>query len=123
MGTTFANSIDYIMKNHIIYETNDKITSADIDSNIINSIFNDLKFNSSVNIEDLSKFYKDGQALTADDLASINQSMDFITALYGQTQDGTNASLKTALNSYYTELEKGNNAIDTVKNTLAQILK
>lgn len=49
--------------------------------------------------------------------------MDFITALYGQANLSENASLKTALNSYYTELEKGNNAIDTVKNTLSQIAK
>ncbi|EAK0368717.1 filamentous hemagglutinin N-terminal domain-containing protein, partial [Campylobacter jejuni] len=104
-------------------ETSDLITKDDISNEVINSIFNDLKFNSSVNIEDLSKFYKNGQALTADDLASINQSMDFITALYGQASASENASLKTALNSYYTELEKGNNAIDTVKNTLAQIPK
>ncbi|ELL7906960.1 filamentous hemagglutinin N-terminal domain-containing protein [Campylobacter jejuni] len=122
-GQTIGNSTDYIMKNHIVYETNDKITSTDIDSNVMNSIFNDLKFNSSVNIEDLSKFYKNGQELTAGELANISQSMDFITALYGQASASENASLKTALNSYYTELEKGNNAIDTVKNTLAQIPK
>lgn len=113
----------HIQSGTVVYETNDKIASTDIDSNVMNSIFGDLKFNSSVNIEDLSKFYKNGQALTADDLASINQSMDFITALYGQASASENASLKTALNSYYTELEKGNNAIDTVKNTLAQIPK
>ncbi|EAI4352474.1 filamentous hemagglutinin N-terminal domain-containing protein [Campylobacter jejuni] len=123
-GSVIANTIQgHIQSGTIIYETNDKITSTDIDSNVMNSIFNDLKFNSSVDISDLSKFYKDGQELTVDELTSINQSIDFITALYGQTQDGTNASLKTALNSYYTELEKGNNAIDTVKNTLAQISK
>ncbi|EMD0545787.1 hemagglutinin, partial [Campylobacter jejuni] len=64
-------------------ETSDLITKDDISNEVLNSIFNDLKFNSSVNIEDLSKFYKNGQELTAGELANISQSMDFITALYG----------------------------------------
>ncbi|WP_186820566.1 hypothetical protein, partial [Campylobacter jejuni] len=119
----YSPASQFVSQGKIVSETSNLITSTDIDANVMNSIFNDLKFNSSVNIEDLSKFYKNGQELTAGDLASINQSMDFITALYGQASASENASLKTALNSYYTELEKGNNAIDTVKNTLAQISK
>ncbi|HEF8208977.1 TPA: filamentous hemagglutinin N-terminal domain-containing protein [Campylobacter jejuni] len=80
-------------KDNIGYlETNDKITSADIDSNVINSIFNDLKFNSNVNINDLSKIYgEDGKLLSED----ILQSVDFITALYEQTN--TSDTLKNAL--------------------------
>ncbi|EOB5922008.1 filamentous hemagglutinin N-terminal domain-containing protein [Campylobacter jejuni] len=119
----YSPASQFVSQGKIVSETSNLITSTDIDANVMNSIFNDLKFNSSVNIEDLSKFYKDGKLLTADDLVSINQSMDFITALYGQANLSENASLKTALNSYYTELEKGNNAIDTVKNTLSQIAK
>ncbi|EAI4080226.1 filamentous hemagglutinin N-terminal domain-containing protein [Campylobacter jejuni] len=73
-------------------ETNDLITSADIDSNVINSIFSDLKFNSNVNINDLSKIYgEDGKLLSE----NILQSMDFITALYGQAS--TSETLKNAL--------------------------
>ncbi|HEA8131089.1 TPA: filamentous hemagglutinin N-terminal domain-containing protein [Campylobacter jejuni] len=119
----YSPASQFVSQGKIVSEASNLITSTDIDANVMNSIFNDLKFNSSVNIEDLSKFYKDGKLLTADDLVSINQSMDFITALYGQANLSENASLKTALNSYYTELEKGNNAIDTVKNTLSQIAK
>ncbi|HHY1437600.1 TPA: filamentous hemagglutinin N-terminal domain-containing protein, partial [Campylobacter jejuni] len=73
-------------------ETNDLITSADIDSNIINSIFNDLKFNSSVNINDLSKIYGENGELLSE---NILQSTDFITALYGQAS--TSETLKNAL--------------------------
>ncbi|MBX1020564.1 hypothetical protein I9B90_10285, partial [Campylobacter jejuni] len=80
-------------KDNIGYlETNDKITSADIDSNIINSIFSDLKFNSSVNINDLSKIYGENGELLSE---NILQSMDFITALYGQAS--TSDTLKNAL--------------------------
>ncbi|MDP8373542.1 hypothetical protein RAO88_08680, partial [Campylobacter jejuni] len=80
-------------KDNIGYlETNDKITSADIDSNIINSIFSDLKFNSSININDLSKIYGENGELLSE---NILQSMDFITALYGQAS--TSDTLKNAL--------------------------
>ncbi len=117
----------FVANNQVVYETNDKITSTDIDANVMNSIFNDLKFNSSVNIEDLSKFYKDGKLLTADDLASINQSMDFITALYGQTQDSNNATfanaLKEVLGNSYGNLGKANQAIIKTKEILSQIPK
>ncbi|EAK0419080.1 filamentous hemagglutinin N-terminal domain-containing protein [Campylobacter jejuni] len=121
MGQVVGNSADYIKKNHIVYETNDKIASTDIDSNVMNSIFNDLKFNSSVDISDLSKFYKNGKELTADDLASINQSIDFITVLYGQASASENAKLKQALGSYYSNMQTSINAINTVKNTLPKI--
>lgn len=76
-------------------ETSDLIAKDNISNEVLNSIFNDLKFNSSVDISDLSKFYKDGKILTADELTSINQSMDFITALYGQTQDSNMQHLQT----------------------------
>ncbi|EOI8484666.1 MULTISPECIES: two-partner secretion domain-containing protein [Campylobacter] len=76
-------------------ETSDLVAKDNISNEVLNSIFNDLKFNSSVDISDLSKFYKDGKILTADELTSINQSMDFITALYGQAS--TSDTLKNAL--------------------------
>ncbi len=76
-------------------DTIDLIAKDNISNEVLNSIFNDLKFNSSVDISDLSKFYKDGKILTADELTSINQSMDFITALYGQTQDSNMQHLQT----------------------------
>ncbi|EAI4351022.1 filamentous hemagglutinin N-terminal domain-containing protein, partial [Campylobacter jejuni] len=123
-GSTGSQNIqlaDYIMKNCIVYKTNDKITSADIDSNVMNSIFSDLKFNSSVNIEDLSKFYKNGQELTAGELANISQSMDFITALYGQASASENASLKTALGSSYNNIEKGAKSISQIQAKISEI--
>ncbi len=52
-------------------ETSDLIAKDNISNEVLNSIFNDLKFNSSVDISDLSKFYKDGKILTADELISI----------------------------------------------------
>lgn len=52
-------------------ETSDLIAKDNISNEVLNSIFNDLKFNSSVDISDLSKFYKDGKILTADELTSI----------------------------------------------------
>ncbi|WP_224379095.1 hypothetical protein, partial [Campylobacter jejuni] len=108
-------------------ETSDLITKDDISNEVLNSIFNDLKFNSSVDISDLSKFYKDGQELTVDELTSINQSMDFITALYGQTQDSNNATfanaLKEVLGNSYGDLEKANQVIIKTKEILSQIPK
>lgn len=102
-------------------ETSDLITKDDISNEVINSIFNDLKFNSSVNIEDLSKFYKNGQELTAGELANISQSMDFITALYGQASASENASLKTALGSSYNNIEKGAKSISQIQAKLKNI--
>ncbi|EAL8916104.1 filamentous hemagglutinin N-terminal domain-containing protein [Campylobacter jejuni] len=108
-------------------ETSDLITKDDISNEVLNSIFNDLKFNSSVDISDLSKFYKDGQELTVDELTSINQSMDFITALYGQTQDSNNATfanaLKEVVGNSYGDLEKANQVIIKTKEILSQIPK
>lgn len=108
-------------------ETSDLITKDDISSEVMNSLFNDLKFNSSVDISDLNKFYKDGKVLTADDLASINQSMDFITVLYGQIQDSTNTTfanaLKGVLGNSYDDLGKANQAIIKTKEILSQISK
>ncbi|EAK7320025.1 filamentous hemagglutinin N-terminal domain-containing protein, partial [Campylobacter jejuni] len=111
----------HIQNGSVVYETNDKIASTDIDSNVMNSIFSDLKFNSSVDISDLNKFYKDGKVLTADELTSINQSIDFITVLYGQASASENAKLKQALGSYYSNMQTSINAINTVKNTLPKI--
>ncbi|MCW1476397.1 hypothetical protein OLW92_05870, partial [Campylobacter jejuni] len=58
---------------------------------------------------------------------SINQSMDFITALYGQTQDSNNATfanaLKEVLGNSYGNLEKANQAIIKTKEILSQIPK
>ncbi|EAK3931322.1 filamentous hemagglutinin N-terminal domain-containing protein [Campylobacter jejuni] len=92
-GGMSAASVDqFVSQGKIVSETSNLITSADIDSNIINSIFNDLKFNSNVNINDLSKIYgEDGKLLSED----ILQSVDFITALYEQTN--TSDTLKNAL--------------------------
>ncbi|MGX73064.1 filamentous hemagglutinin N-terminal domain-containing protein [Campylobacter jejuni] len=108
-------------------ETSDLVAKDNISNEVLNSIFNDLKFNSSVDISDLSKFYKDGKILTADELTSINQSMDFITALYGQTQDSNNATfanaLKEVLGNSYGNLEKANQAIIKTKEILSQIPK
>ncbi|MGI7885653.1 filamentous hemagglutinin N-terminal domain-containing protein [Campylobacter jejuni] len=108
-------------------ETSDLVAKDNISNEILNSIFNDLKFNSSVDISDLSKFYKDGKILTADELTSINQSMDFITALYGQTQDSNNATfanaLKEVLGNSYGNLGKANQAIIKTKEILSQIPK
>ncbi|ECL3509762.1 filamentous hemagglutinin N-terminal domain-containing protein [Campylobacter jejuni] len=108
-------------------ETSDLVAKDDISNEVLNSIFNDLKFNSSVDISDLSKFYKDGKILTADELTSINQSMDFITALYGQTQDSNNATfanaLKEVLGNSYGNLGKANQAIIKTKEILSQIPK
>lgn len=105
-------------------ETSDLITKDNISNEVLNSIFNDLKFNSSVDISDLSKFYKDGKILTADELTSINQSMDFITALYGQTQDSNNATfanaLKEVLGNSYGDLGKANQVIIKTKEILSQ---
>ncbi|HEG0497601.1 TPA: hypothetical protein SB541_001576, partial [Campylobacter jejuni] len=95
-GTTPGMSTDsvdgFVSKGEIVSETSDLITSTDIDSNVINSIFNDLKFNSSVNINDLSKIYGENGELLSE---NILQSMDFITALYGQAS--TSETLKNAL--------------------------
>ncbi|ECP7131036.1 filamentous hemagglutinin N-terminal domain-containing protein [Campylobacter jejuni] len=108
-------------------ETSDLVAKDNISNEVLNSIFNDLKFNSSVDISDLSKFYKDGKILTADELTSINQSMDFITALYGQTQDSNNATfanaLKEVLGNSYGNLGKANQAIIKTKEILSQIPK
>lgn len=105
-------------------ETSDLIAKDNISNEVLNSIFNDLKFNSSVDISDLSKFYKDGKILTADELTSINQSMDFITALYGQTQDSNNATftnaLKEVLGNSYGDLGKANQVIIKTKEILSQ---
>lgn len=105
-------------------ETSDLITKDNISNEVLNSIFNDLKFNSSVDISDLSKFYKNGKILTADELTSINQSMDFITALYGQTQDSNNATfanaLKEVLGNSYGDLGKANQVIIKTKEILSQ---
>ncbi|EPJ1823804.1 hemagglutinin [Campylobacter jejuni] len=105
-------------------ETSDLIAKDNISNEVLNSIFNDLKFNSSVDISDLSKFYKDGKILTADELTSINQSMDFITALYGQTQDSNNATfanaLKEVLGNSYGDLGKAKQAIIKTKEILSQ---
>ncbi|MDQ6377091.1 hemagglutinin [Campylobacter jejuni] len=100
-------------------ETSDLIAKDNISNEVLNSIFNDLKFNSSVDISDLSKFL-----LTADELTSINQSMDFITALYGQTQDSNNATfanaLKEVLGNSYGDLGKANQVIIKTKEILSQ---
>lgn len=108
-------------------ETSDLIAKDNISNEVLNSIFNDLKFNSSVDISDLSKFYKDGKILTADELTSINQSMDFITALYGQTQDSNNATfanaLKEVLGNSYGDLGKAKQAIIKTKEILLKIPK
>ncbi|MBX2277145.1 filamentous hemagglutinin N-terminal domain-containing protein [Campylobacter jejuni] len=108
-------------------ETSDLVAKDNISNEVLNSIFNDLKFNSSVDISDLSKFYKDGKILTADELTSINQSMDFITALYGQTQDSNNATfanaLKEVLGNSCGNLGKANQAIIKTKEILSQIPK
>ncbi|EAL9620520.1 filamentous hemagglutinin N-terminal domain-containing protein, partial [Campylobacter jejuni] len=108
-------------------ETSDLVAKDNISNEVLNSIFNDLKFNSSVDISDLSKFYKDGKILTADELTSVNQSMDFITALYGQTQDSNNATfanaLKEVLGNSYGNLGKANQAIIKTKEILSQIPK
>ncbi|EDP5610252.1 filamentous hemagglutinin N-terminal domain-containing protein [Campylobacter jejuni] len=108
-------------------ETSDLVAKDNISNEVLISIFNDLKFNSSVDISDLSKFYKDGKILTADELTSINQSMDFITALYGQTQDSNNATfanaLKEVLGNSYGNLGKANQAIIKTKEILSQIPK
>ncbi|HED9971279.1 TPA: filamentous hemagglutinin N-terminal domain-containing protein [Campylobacter jejuni] len=108
-------------------ETSDLVAKDNISNEVLNSIFNDLKFNSSVDISDLSKFYKDGKILTADELTSINQSMDFITALYGQTQDSNNATfanaLKEVLGNSYGNLGKANQAIIKTKEIPSQIPK
>lgn len=105
-------------------ETSDLIAKDNISNEVLNSIFNDLKFNSSVDISDLSKFYKDGKILTADELTSINQSMDFITALCEQTQDSNNATfanaLKEVLGNSYGDLGKANQAIIKTKEILSQ---
>ncbi|MCW1669479.1 hypothetical protein OLT14_09690, partial [Campylobacter jejuni] len=57
----------------------------------------------------------------------INQSMDFITALYGQTQDSNNATfanaLKEVLGNSYGNLGKANQAIIKTKEILSQIPK
>lgn len=47
--------------------------------------------------------------------------MDFITALYGQTQDSKNASLTTVLDNSYGNVEKAGKSINTAKNTLPKI--
>lgn len=47
--------------------------------------------------------------------------MDFITALYGQTQDSKNASLTTVLDNSYGNAEKAGKSINTAKNTLPKI--
>lgn len=47
--------------------------------------------------------------------------MDFITALYRQTQDSKNASLTTVLDNSYGNAEKAGKSINTAKNTLPKI--
>ncbi|EAK5214678.1 filamentous hemagglutinin N-terminal domain-containing protein [Campylobacter jejuni] len=92
-GGMSAASVDqFVSQGKIVSEASNLITSADIDSNIINSIFNDLKFNSNVNINDLSKIYGEDVKLLSED---ILKSVDFITALYEQTN--TSDTLKNAL--------------------------
>ncbi|EAI9164813.1 filamentous hemagglutinin N-terminal domain-containing protein [Campylobacter jejuni] len=123
-GSTFGNSADYIKKNHIVYETSNLITSADISNEVINSIFDALKINSYVDIKNLNKFYKENkQEFSSDELANIGQSMDFATALYNQASLSENESLKNALNSHYITLEKSNQAIIKTKEILSQIPK
>ncbi|OEX70612.1 hypothetical protein AJO39_01220 [Campylobacter jejuni] len=123
-GSTFGNSADYIKKNHIVYETSNLITSADISNEVINSIFDALKINSYVDIKNLNKFYKENkQEFSSDELANISQSMDFATALYNQASLSENESLKNALNSHYITLEKSNQAIIKTKEILSQIPK
>lgn len=123
-GSTFGNSADYIKKNHIVYETSNLITSADISNEVINSIFDALKINSYVDIKNLNKFYKENkQEFSSDELANISQSMDFATALYNQASLSENESLKNALNFHYITLEKSNQAIIKTKEILSQIPK
>ncbi|HED7527167.1 TPA: filamentous hemagglutinin N-terminal domain-containing protein [Campylobacter jejuni] len=73
-------------------ETSDLVAKDNISNEVLNSIFSDLKFNSSVNINDLSKIYGENGELLSE---NILQSMDFITALYGQAS--TSDTLKNAL--------------------------
>ncbi|ECL6401979.1 filamentous hemagglutinin N-terminal domain-containing protein [Campylobacter jejuni] len=103
-------------------ETSDLITKDDISSEVINSIFNSLKFNSYANIDDIFTIYTDSELknkLSED----ILQSIDFMAALYGQASTNENAKLKEALSTSYENVEKAGKSINTVKNTLSQIAK
>lgn len=99
-------------------ETNNLITSADIDNNLINSIFNELKFNSYVNINDLSKIYREDGKLLSED---VLQSMNFVTALYNQASSSENESLKNALNTSYNNIEKGAQTISQIQAKISEI--
>ncbi|HEA7277433.1 TPA: hypothetical protein RXK40_001753, partial [Campylobacter jejuni] len=101
-------------------ETSDLITKDDISSEVVNSIFDSLKFNSYANIDDIFTIYTDSELknkLSED----ILQSIDFMAALYGQASTNENAKLKEALSTSYENVEKAGKSINTAKNTLPKI--
>ncbi|EAK8799088.1 filamentous hemagglutinin N-terminal domain-containing protein [Campylobacter jejuni] len=75
-------------------ETSDLITKDDISNEVLNSIFEDLKINSYANIDNIFAIYSNPE-LTQKLSNEAIQSINFITALYEQTN--TSDTLKNAL--------------------------
>ncbi|ELJ6944059.1 filamentous hemagglutinin N-terminal domain-containing protein [Campylobacter sp. US42a] len=119
-GMSAASVDQFVSQGKIVSETSNLIISTDIDANVINSIFDSLKFNSYTSIDNLATIYKENGELLSED---VLQSIDFMTALYGQASANENAKLKEALSTSYENVEKAGKSINTVKNTLAQISK
>lgn len=116
----YSPASQFVSQGKIILKTSNIITSSDIDINVINSIFDSLKFNSYTSIDNLATIYKENGELLSED---VLQSIDFMAALYGQASTNENAKLKEALSTSYEDVEKAGKSIDTVKNTLSQIAK
>ncbi|HHY1437599.1 TPA: filamentous hemagglutinin N-terminal domain-containing protein, partial [Campylobacter jejuni] len=75
-------------------ETSDLITKDDISNEVLNSTFEDLKINSYANIDNIFAIYSNPE-LTQKLSNEAIQSINFITALYEQTN--TSETLKNAL--------------------------
>ncbi|ECL9363645.1 TPA: filamentous hemagglutinin N-terminal domain-containing protein, partial [Campylobacter jejuni] len=95
-GYHIVSAHDYVKLGKALKETSDLITKDDISNEVLNSIFEDLKINSYANIDNIFAIYSNPE-LTQKLSNEAIQSINFITALYGQAN--TSETLKNALSN------------------------